>query len=84
MTESTQSEMLSLADFARHIGVSAPMVSKHKSAGRLVLDERGRVNAAESIKRIAATADPSHARKTHTLPLTSAACRNTSASSDGK
>ena len=64
MPATINTETLSLAAFARLLKVSAPMVSKHKTAGRLVLDAKGRVMVAESIKRIAATADPSHARKT--------------------
>ena len=73
MSELAQAETLSLAAFARRIGVSASMVTKHKKNGRLVLDEKGRVIVAESIKRIAATADPSHARKTQGAPASKSA-----------
>lgn len=50
-------EKLSQKDFAALIGISAPMVSKHKKAGRLVMDG-GLVRVEASMARIAAAKDP--------------------------
>lgn len=50
-------EKLSQKDFAALIGISAPMVSKHKKAGRLVMDG-GLVLVDASMARIAAAKDP--------------------------
>lgn len=50
-------EKLSQKDFAALLGISAPMVSKHKKAGRLVMDG-GLVLVEASMVRIAAAKDP--------------------------
>jgi hypothetical protein len=49
---------VSQADFARDIGVARSRVTALKQAGRLVLDDKGRVMVEESKARIAETADP--------------------------
>ena len=54
------SDVMTKAEFAAHLGVSKPYVSKLASAGRLVLTEDGRVRVRESLQRIDATRDPSH------------------------
>ncbi len=53
----TPPEKLSQKDFAALIGISAPMVSKHKKAGRLVMDG-ALVLVEASMARIAAAKDP--------------------------
>jgi hypothetical protein len=53
----TTPELLSQKDFAALIGISAPMVSKHKKAGRLVI-QGGLVLVEASMARIAAAKDP--------------------------
>lgn len=53
----TTPEKLSQKDFAALLGISAPMVSKHKKAGRLVMDG-GLVLVEASMARIAAAKDP--------------------------
>jgi hypothetical protein len=53
----TPPELLSQKDFAALIGISAPMVSKHKKAGRLVM-QGGLVRVEASMARIAAAKDP--------------------------
>lgn len=53
----TTPERLSQKDFAALLGISAPMVSKHKKAGRLVMDG-GLVLVEASMARIAAAKDP--------------------------
>lgn len=50
-------ERLSQKDFAALLGISAPMVCKHKKAGRLVMDG-GLVLVEASMARIAAAKDP--------------------------
>lgn len=50
-------ELLSQKDFAALLGISAPMVSKHKKAGRLVMTG-GLVLVEASMARIAAAKDP--------------------------
>lgn len=49
---------MSQSDFARDIGVARSRVTALKQAGRLVLDDNGRVLVEESKARIAETADP--------------------------
>lgn len=49
---------ISQAEFARQIGVAKSWVTALKTAGRLVLAADGKVDAAASIARIAATGDP--------------------------
>lgn len=49
---------MSQADFAREIGVVRSRVTALKAAGRLVMDDNGRVLVEESKARIAETADP--------------------------
>ena len=49
---------MSQSDFARDIGVARSRVTALKQAGRLVLDDKGRVMVEESKARIAETADP--------------------------
>lgn len=49
---------ISQAEFARQIGVAKSWVTALKAAGRLVLTDDGKVDAAASIARIAATTDP--------------------------
>lgn len=53
----TTPEKLSQKDFAALLGISAPMVSKHKKAGRLVMDG-ALVLVEASMVRIAAAKDP--------------------------
>lgn len=50
-------ERLSQKEFAALLGISPPMVTKHKAAGRLAMDGR-LVMVRESIERIAAWKDP--------------------------
>jgi hypothetical protein len=57
-------EKLSQKDFAALIGISAPMVSKHKKAGRLVMDG-GLVLVEASMARIAAAKDPARGGDRH-------------------
>lgn len=52
------SAAVSQSDFARDIGVARSRVTALKQAGRLVLDDKGRVMVEESKARIAETADP--------------------------
>ena len=47
-----------LKEFAAHLGCAPSYVTKLKQAGRLVLDESGKVKVAESIALIEATRDP--------------------------
>ena len=49
---------LGLRAFAQHLGCAPSYVTKLKQAGRLVLDESGKVKVAESIALIEATRDP--------------------------
>ena len=49
---------ISQAEFARQIGVDRAHVTRLKQAGRLVMADDGKVDAAASCARIAATADP--------------------------
>lgn len=49
---------ISQAEFARQLGVAKSWVTALKIAGRLVLTADGKVDAAASIARIAATTDP--------------------------
>ncbi len=49
---------VSQAEFAKNNGWSRSYVSQLKAAGRLVLTESGDVDAAASLQRIKATADP--------------------------
>lgn len=52
---------LSLSEFARYKGWRASYVTELKMAGRLVLDDAGRVRVRESLARIEQTQDPSKA-----------------------
>lgn len=54
MTETTPT--ITLKEFAKHLGVSPSYVTALKQAGRLVLDEEGRVFVEASCARIADTA----------------------------
>lgn len=56
------------AQFARHLGVSQAMVSKHKRNGRLITDAAGLVRVQETLTRIGTTSDPTRARKTPPAP----------------
>ena len=51
-------ELVSQAEFARRQGWSKSYVTKLKQAGRLVLDDKGRVLVDESLARLRETADP--------------------------
>jgi len=58
----TDANLASFAEFARLRGFKASYVTELRKAGRLVLTDDGKaVRVAESIARIAATRDPSHA-----------------------
>lgn len=54
-------ETATLAEFARLIGCKRSYVTALRKAGRLVLDDKGRVQVAASRERIEATRDPSKA-----------------------
>ena len=54
----SESDVVSLSEFARLQGWRPSYVTKLKQAGRLVLNDNGRVNVEASRARIAATADP--------------------------
>ena len=56
---SEQDRTMSLSEFARYKGWRASYITELKLAGRLVLDDDGRVRVRESLVRIAATQDPS-------------------------
>lgn len=59
MQQETATDVMTQAEFATMRGVSAPMVSKWKAQGRLVLTADGkRVCVAASIARLEATRDP--------------------------
>ena len=66
----TVANTMTQAQFARHLGVSQAMVSKHKRNGRLITDEKGLVRVQETISRIRSTADLTRARKTPPAPDT--------------
>jgi hypothetical protein len=57
-SDSPSAAGISQVEFARQIGVAKSWVTALKAAGRLVLTADGKVDAAASIARIAATADP--------------------------
>lgn len=52
-------DTLRLKEFATHLGCAPSYVTKLKQAGRLVLDDAGRVKVAESQALIEASRDPS-------------------------
>lgn len=52
-------DTLRLKEFAQHLGCAPSYVTKLKQAGRLVLDDAGRVKVAESQALIEASRDPS-------------------------
>ncbi len=64
------SNTMTQAQFARHLGVSQAMVSKHKRNGRLITDAEGLVRVQETLTRISSTSDPTRARKTPPAPDT--------------
>ena len=53
-----QGATLTLSAFAKHLGCRPSYVTKLKQAGRLVMDDAGRVRVAESQALIEATRDP--------------------------
>lgn len=63
-------ELLSQKEFASLLGISAPMVTKHKKAGRLVMDgsHTKLVRVAESLAAIDAWKDPARGGDRSTRP----------------
>lgn len=59
--------VMTKAEFAAARGVSKSRVSQWAQAGRLVLDEKGRVKVAESDERLALTSSPRGAPKAHSV-----------------